>query len=61
MGLDYVEEIRQIYPSASIRDVISLKVQAIFPDFVREIRRIYPSASINDVVNMKIRGVMTQR
>jgi hypothetical protein len=48
---------RHIYPSASIRELINMKVQGIWPDYVREVRQAYPSASIQDVINMKVRGV----
>jgi len=47
---------RQMYPSASIRELINMKVQGIWPDYVRAVWQVYPSASIQDVINMKIRG-----
>jgi len=54
---DYVREMRQMFPSASSRDMVKMRVQAIWPDYVREMRQMYPSASMQDVINMKVQAL----
>jgi hypothetical protein len=55
---NYIREMRQLFPSASIRDVLNMKVRVIWPDYVQEIRQIYPSASVRDVIDLKVQAIL---
>ena len=54
---DYVREMRQMFPSASSRDMVKMRVQAIWPDYAQEMRQMYPSVSIRELINMKVQGI----
>jgi hypothetical protein len=60
MTSQFVRDIREVYPAASVNQLMNMRVQHVTPDFVREIRELYPSASINDLINMRVQNATSQ-
>ena len=55
-ALDFADEVRSIFPDASLSDVIGLQVQHVPIEFALAVKQRYPSATVSDVVGFKTHG-----